>query len=133
MNIAIRLVGLSKVIPMKVEDWYAVCEVKKRLEGQTGCRIDQQKLIFNQKILEDSRALSDYDIKNDDILLLQLFLQDAFHVFVRFSHSDLKLEVTHSDTIASIKSRFQKEKGIFSCNQVLWFKKELKDCDTLYK
>lgn len=63
---------LNKTIILNVESSDTIEHVKGLITNKEGFPLDQQRLIFANKILEDDHMLSDYGIQKDQMLLLIL-------------------------------------------------------------
>lgn len=74
MNIFIKTLQ-GKSIPMEVLSSDTIQSVKSRILDKEGIPVDQQRLVFNGKQLEDTNTIGDYGVTSDSSVHLVLRLR----------------------------------------------------------
>ena len=139
MKIFIKTYTGNTTITLEAKASDMIENVKYKIQDKLGITSVRQRLIFNGKQLEDKCTLFNYNIQEEDTLLLVLRCASRMHniVFVRtlnlVTGKIITLEVALLDTIENVKAMIQDKEGIPPNQQVLMFAGEiLKDEHALY-
>ena len=126
----------GKKFTINVEPDYIIKEVKQRILEKEGIPLEDQRLLFGDKPLEDRPTLKDYNIKHGDTINME-----GMYILIKdWTNKKFPLQVEKDDTIDSVKSQIEKKEGIPKDNQYLIFggnllkdEKNLLDYDIKHK
>lgn len=132
MQIFIRtLAGSTAALDVNLSD--TVQSVKARLRDRAGIPVDQQRLVYAGKQLDDNHSLAACNVAAGATLNHVVTLRGGMEIFVvAVTGESYTLDVEPSDTIGNIKDKLQDETGYPPDVQMLFFcGKQLQDGRTL--
>ncbi|VDO15419.1 unnamed protein product [Rodentolepis nana] len=133
MQIFVKTIA-DKTITLEVGDNDFIENLKKKIEDKEGFPIEEQRLIYGGRQLEDDCTFSNYSIQKDSTFHLLLRLRGGgMQIFVKtLSGKTITLDVEPSDTIENVKAKIQAKEGISPQHQRLVFAgKQLEDGHTI--
>ena len=118
-----------------VEPSYTISSLKLRIEDREGIKPKQQRLFFDNKLLEDDdRTLADYGIQNGSTLHFLTIIRWYFNeIYIKtLTGKKITFEFVGSDTIHNIKTKIQNKENIpLEQQRIIYGGKELEDNKTL--
>ena len=109
-------------------------ETKIKIENKEKIPIEQQRLLFAGKELEDNKTFNDYNIKNEDTIHLALRLKGVMKILIKtINQKIINLDANYSDTIKDIKIKIEEKEGILPNHKykLIFSGKKLDDSKTL--
>ena len=85
----LRVTGAA-ILTLEVESGDSIDNVKKKIKEQTRYPVTQQILMFDDKLLEDGKTLTDYKIVKESTLVLSLAVPEG----LQYSSSDNEVTIT---------------------------------------
>jgi ubiquitin len=93
----------GKTITLEVNSFDTIENVKTKIQDEEGFSLDQYRLIFAGRPLEDGYTLSNYNIWEESALDHHLGLRGPLEMLIWISNRKFRLEVNPSDTVSSVK------------------------------
>ncbi|CAM0870998.1 unnamed protein product [Alopecurus aequalis] len=129
MQIFVKIIG-GKTITLEVKNSDTIYSVKAKIQDKEGIPGGQQRLVFDDRLLEGGGTLEDHNVQKNSMLHLIL---RGMHIGVKTLVGDIiTLEVESSDTIAVVKMKVFDQTCIHPDSQRLLFAgKHVEDGRTL--
>ncbi|KAF5823456.1 putative Ubiquitin domain-containing protein [Helianthus annuus] len=127
------ITATGKTISLQVKGLDTISSIKLKIEAQEDIPCRQQKLIFDEKLLQDNDILGNFCIKKGSTLKLMRNSKGFMNIFIKIPAfglwlrpRTLSLEVEPSDTIGSVKAKMECVVDVLIFNEIV-----LNDTDTL--
>ena len=137
INIEIFIKYKEKIIKLIVEPYNSIENIKRRIMDIEGFPIDAQKLMFNNKELEDAKNISEYEIGNGsyiDLIILENKIKNIIKVYIKLNGKKTDFDFEQGEYLENVKLKILDKIGIPVNQQNLIFKgKILKENKPLFK
>lgn len=142
MSIQIFVKTLTgKTLPFDIEPAERIDSIKAKIAELEGIPVDQQRLVYSGKQLEDDKTLSDYNIQKDATLHLVLRLRGGgdeqppasepgqMQIFVKtISGKTITIEIEPTDTVLTLKNKINEKEGVSTAEmRLIWQGRQLDD------
>ncbi|CAK9151316.1 unnamed protein product [Ilex paraguariensis] len=100
----------GKILKLEVKVLYTVHDVKAIVGSMVGFSVSDQSLVYAGNLLEDSKTLACYDIKEEAILKM---VPSTIQIFVkRWNGVTMTLDVYQQDTVQDVKNKIFHKVGL---------------------
>ena len=127
----------KKTINIKVEPFSKILKIKMDICKKVGIPLDKQKLFFDNKELNDSQTLENYDIKNLSTLKLNIVQNELEknELFIKdLIGKSYVIPFNFSDTIKDLKEKIKEKVKIpINSQKLFFFGKELDNDSFCYE
>lgn len=118
--------NLGKKIFIDVESSYKIKDIKAQIEKEEGILASEQKLIFQNIILENDKTILDYPITNNETISLFNSSSTNILIFINLAKDKfIPLEVQPTDSIEKVKAEIEAKKGFDPSKQKLIFQNNI--------
>ncbi|XP_076928808.1 uncharacterized protein LOC143592910 [Bidens hawaiensis] len=94
---------------MEVKPSYNIGKIKANIQKEVDIPCDEQELIYNEMVLNNTSTLADCNINNKSTLTVMSKSSEYMPIFINTHLRTITLEVKPSNTIRNIKSKIQDE------------------------
>jgi ubiquitin C len=120
MEIPIFVTLAQETVLLDVHPSCSISLVKDMILSKKGIPQDQQRLIFADRWLENSSAISDYNICEGHVVHLEVIHRMRIFVNTLMGKATCTLEVKPSDTIKLVKAKIQNKEGFPPVDQQMF-------------
>ncbi|XP_044956487.1 polyubiquitin-like [Hordeum vulgare subsp. vulgare] len=110
----------AKIFALEVDDLETIDSVKTKIQVERGIPVDQQRLFFAGKQLEDDRTVGEYGVKQQDTIHLVLCLRAGMWIFVdTLAGKKITVKVDPSDSINIVKAKVHEQQSLIFADEEL--------------
>ena len=106
MYVYVRCTDSLQPLILEVEALDTIGRIERKVQDKGGYYIEQQKLTFEGRCLEDGFTLFDYHIEKESTIWLELSPTQTMEIFVKtLSGKAITLQATARNTIENVKNK----------------------------
>ena len=103
----------GKIFEFKVKFKDTIQSIKEKIEYKEDIPLEDQRLVFGGKELEDYRIIGEYNIQDNQTINLLIKLKSINKIIVKdLNEKEINLDTNSSDTIKNIKEKIKDKEGI---------------------
>ena len=121
----------KKKISIKVNINEKIKSIKEKIKESEKIEIDEQNLLFCNKLLENEKIINNYSIEENDIIICITFDK---YLYIKSEEENIKIRYNENDTVIDLKIKISKKCRTFRAFQCdLMYNKTILEDDQILK